>query len=103
MTIKVKIANEGSVNVTEVVQIYARADDPDEVRNCKLVGFGRVACEAGENASFVLEIPSDNFRVVRQDGRYELPLGEISIYAGFGQPDERTAELTGNKSVCLEI
>ena len=101
--VKVTVANSGDIKATQVVQVYVRADDPDEVLNTKLVAFARVTCEAGKSADVVLDIPSDNFRVVRQDGTRELPSGKIDVYVGFGQPDARTEALTGKKVQVLSV
>ncbi|MBQ2605303.1 MAG: glycoside hydrolase family 3 C-terminal domain-containing protein, partial [Clostridiales bacterium] len=101
--ISVTVRNDGDIAVTEVVQVYAKSEDPDEVRNTKLVGFARVTCDAGKSEDIVIDIPSENFRVVRQDGSRELPSGKIDLFVGFGQPDSRTEALTGKKSVELSI
>ena len=101
--ISVTVRNDSSINATEVVQVYAKSDDSDEAKNGKLVGFARVTCEAGKSVDSVIDIPSENFRVVRADGSRVLPEGEIKLYVGFGQPDARTEELTGKKSAELTI
>ena len=101
--ISVTVRNDSSINATEVVQVYAKSDDADEAKNGKLVGFARVTCEAGKSVDSVIDIPSENFRVVRADGSRVLPEGEIKLYVGFGQPDARTEELTGKKAAELTI
>ena len=101
--ISVTVRNDSSITTSEVVQVYVKADDADEVRNGKLAGFARVTCEAGKSVDLVIDIPSENFRVVRADGSRVLPEGEIRLYAGFGQPDARTEKLTGKKAAELTI
>ena len=102
--ITVSVKNEGPVKTGEVVQIYAKAlEDKNEVRNYKLVGFKRVCLDAGESADVTIGITSDALKVITEDGSKVIPEGKIAIYAGFGQPDERTAELYGNKAVELFI
>ncbi len=101
--ISVTIRNDSSMTAAEVVQVYAKSDDIDEVRNGKLAGFARVTCEAGKSVDIIIDIPSENLRVVRQDGSRVLPEGEIKLYVGFGQPDARTEALTGKKSAVLTI
>ena len=101
--ISVTIRNDSSMTAAEVVQVYAKSDDIDEVRNGKLAGFARVTCEAGKSVDIVIDIPSENLRVVRQDGSRVLPEGEIKLYVGFGQPDARTEALTGKKSAVITI
>ena len=101
--ISVTVRNDSSMTAAEVVQVYAKSDDVDEARNGKLAGFARVTCEAGKSVDIVIDIPSENLRVVRQDGSRVLPEGEIKLYVGFGQPDARTEALTGKKSAVLTI
>ena len=101
--ISVTVRNDSSMTAAEVVQVYAKSDDIDEARNGKLAGFARVTCEAGKSVDIVIDIPSENLRVVRQDGSRVLPEGEIKLYVGFGQPDARTEALTGKKSAVLTI
>ena len=101
--ISVTVRNDSSMTAAEVVQVYAKSDDIDEVRNGKLAGFARVTCEAGKSVDIIIDIPSENLRVVRQDGSRVLPEGEIKLYVGFGQPDARTEALTGKKSAVLTI
>ena len=101
--ISVTVRNDSSMTAAEVVQVYAKSDDVDEARNGKLAGFARVTCEAGKSIDIVIDIPSENLRVVRQDGSRVLPEGEIKLYVGFGQPDARTEALTGKKSAELTI
>ena len=101
--ISVTVRNDSSMTAAEVVQVYAKSDDIDEVRNGKLAGFARVTCEAGKSVDIVIDIPSENLRVVRQDGSRVLPEGEIKLYVGFGQPDARTEALTGKKSAVITI
>ncbi len=101
--ISVTVRNDSSMTAAEVVQVYAKSDDVDEAKNGKLAGFARVTCEAGKSVDIVIDIPSENLRVVRQDGSRVLPEGEIKLYVGFGQPDARTEALTGKKSAVLTI
>lgn len=101
--ISVTVRNDSSMTAAEVVQVYAKSDDIDEARNGKLAGFARVTCEAGKSVDIVIDIPSENLRVVRQDGSRVLPEDEIKLYVGFGQPDARTEALTGKKSAVLTI
>ena len=102
--VTVSVRNEGSIKTGEVVQIYAKAlEDKNEVRNYKLVGFKRVCLDAGESVELNIGITADALKVVAEDGTRVTPSGKIAIYAGFGQPDERTAELYGSKAVELFI
>ena len=102
--VTVKVKNEGSVRTNEVVQIYAKAlEDKNEVRNQRLVGFKRVTLDAGEGADVVIRVTSDALKVFDDEGNKVTPQGRIVIYAGFGQPDRRTEELSKIKAVELTI
>ena len=102
--ITVSVKNEGSIKTDEVVQIYAKAlEDKNEVRNFKLVGFSRVTLDAGEAEDVILHVTPDSLMVFDDEGNKLMPEGKIAVYAGFGQPDERTAELYGSKAVELTI
>ena len=104
LDITVSVKNNGTLKTGEVVQLYAKAlEDKNEVRNFKLVGFKRICLEAGASEDVVISITSDALKVVKEDGSKVVPEGKIAIYAGFGQPDERTAELYGTKSVEIDI
>ena len=104
LDITVSVKNNGTLKTGEVVQLYAKAlEDKNEVRNFKLVGFKRICLEAGASEDVVISITSDALKVVKEDGSKAVPEGKIAIYAGFGQPDERTAELYGTKAVEIDI
>lgn len=102
--ITVSVKNDGGIKTGEVVQIYAKAlEDQNEVRNYKLVGFKRVTLEAGASEDVVISISADALKVFTEDGSKVTPSGKIAIYAGFGQPDARTAQLCGTRPVELFI
>ena len=102
--VTVSVKNEGGIRTDEVVQIYAKAlEDKNEVRNYKLVGFKRITLESGESADVVISITADSLKVVTDDGERITPTGKIAIYAGFGQPDKRTAELYGSEALEMTV
>lgn len=102
--ITVSVKNTAALKTGDVVQIYAKAlEDKNEVRNYKLVGFKRICLDAGASEDVVISITSDALKVIKEDGSKAIPEGKIAIYAGFGQPDERTAELYGTKAVEIDI
>lgn len=102
--ITVSVRNEGSITTSEVIQIYSKAlEDKNEVRNYKLVGFKRITLEKGASEDVVISISADALKVFTEDGSKVTPEGKIAVYAGLGQPDERTAQLCGTKPVELFI
>ena len=102
--ITVSVKNEGGIKTGEVVQIYAKAlEDKNEVRNYKLVGFKRIELEKEQSEDVILHINPDSLKVFDDEGNKVTPEGKIKIYAGFGQPDERTRQLYKTSSLELTI
>ena len=101
--VEVRAVNYGAVPTEDILQAYVQVEDANEVPNPKLAVFKRVAFAPGEEKTATLEIPAKSFTVVDEEGRsVHTGLG-ADIYIGFGQPDERTRELSGKKSVRLHI
>lgn len=98
-----KVANKGKNATEDVLQIYVQVADADEVPNPKLAAFSRVKLEAGEEKTVTMKVPARAFTVVNENGESVHTGTGADIYVGFGQPDDRTAELTGKKSVKLSI
>ena len=103
LTIKVSIRNSGDIDGTEVVQVYMKADDPNEVKNTRLVAFTRVTLEAGATANIDIAVSKESFTVVNEDGERIIPEGKVDLYVGFGQPDDLTSRLTGKRSVKITV
>ncbi|MBR5945214.1 MAG: glycoside hydrolase family 3 C-terminal domain-containing protein, partial [Lachnospiraceae bacterium] len=103
VTIKAEVKNTGDIAVSEVVQVYLKAEDPNEVRNTRLAGFARVNLGAGESGNVEINIPSERFMVVNDKGERVAPGGNVNIYVGFGQPDSLTEKLTGKKAFTFVI
>ena len=102
--ITVNVKNEGGIKTGEVIQIYAKAlEDKNEVRNFKLVGFKRILLEEGQSGAVVLHINPDSLKVFDDEGNKVIPEGKIRIYAGFGQPDDRTSQLYQASALELTI
>ena len=99
--VEVTVANHGDVFTEDVLQVYVQVEDINEVPNPKLVVFKRVELAPGEEKMVTLEIPRRAFTVVDEEGKFVHTGRGADIYVGFGQPDERTKELTGKK--CLKI
>ena len=99
--VEVTVANHGDVFTEDVLQVYVQVEDINEVPNPKLAVFKRVELAPGEEKMVTLEIPRREFTVVDEEGKFVHTGRGADIYVGFGQPDERTKELTGKK--CLKI
>lgn len=103
LKIKVNVSNTGDISASEVVQVYLKADDANEVKNTRLVAFSRVALVAGETGTVEISVPAESFKVVNDAGARVVPEGKISVYVGFGQPDELTERLTGKKAYSFTV
>ena len=86
------------------MELYVRDQgSPDAPTNPVLAGFGRIRLEAGESRELTLALDPRAFTVVGEDGVRRPGSGRWTVYAGFGQPDRRTEELTGKKCLTAEI
>ena len=101
LSVVVEVVNNGNVATEDVLQVYVRVDDKNEVPNPKLAAFKRINLAAGEKKTVSVSIPNKAFSVVDEDGQSQFSGNKADIYVGFGQPDERTAQLTGKE--CIQI
>ena len=101
--VSASVKNTSDMAIEEVVQVYIYVDSPDEVKNPKLAGFKRVKLAAGETKDVEIVINQKSFSVVNDKGESVFDGKGAKIYVGLGQPDDRTKELTGRESVCIEI
>jgi len=104
LKIRVTCENRGDADTDEVLQIYVKpeASDlaPDHPRLC---GFKRVRVPAGKTLTVSVELDPCTYTVVSRDGERIEEGGDYLLYAGTGQPDARTQELTGKESVKVRI
>ncbi|SDY43454.1 beta-glucosidase [Ruminococcaceae bacterium YAD3003] len=103
ITLKVDVANTGDIATTEVIQVYLKAEDANEVKNTRLAAFARVTAEAGKTATVEIPVPAQRFTVVNEAGERVAAEGKINFYVGFGQPDSLTESLTGKKAFKFSI
>ena len=102
--LEVTVKNNGTADTEDVIQIYIRQNDSSfETVHPHLCAFNRVFLKAGEQKTVTVKIAPDCLRVVNDKGERILDTKRYSIYAGMNQPDTRSHELTGKKSVCLEF
>lgn len=101
--IKVHVENRGSYDTEEVLQGYVKVQSPNEVLHPKLGVFARIHIKAGEGQWISLHISKTAFSTVTEDGERVYDGKKAQLFIGFGQPDERTAELLGVNSLSFEI
>ena len=99
--VEAEIANAGARDTEEVVQVYVQNEGSAHApRNPRLCAFARVKVPAGGSVKVRLDIPADRLKVVDDDGA-SVDEGTPVFYVGLGQPDARTAELTGHEAIKL--
>ena len=100
----VTVENRGAVDCEDVVELYVKDEaSADAPTNPILCGFARVALKAGEKKQLRLAIDSRALTVVNEAGERIPGSGSWTLYAGLGQPDKRTEELTGKKALSVKI
>ncbi len=96
------IKNKGDYDTDEVVQVYVKnMDSVYAVRNHSLCAFARISLKAGERKHVRLPISEETFFVVDEEGNQRIDGKNYKLFVGFGQPDQRTQQLTQKK--CIEI
>jgi len=102
--VTVTVENKGDYDTDEVIQVYGRSQSSEfETPNPHLCAFQRIFVRAGQEISVEIMLRPRSLTVVDEEGRRFTPEGAYKIYVGFGQPDERTQELTGKKPVVIEL
>ncbi|MGX8705112.1 MAG: glycoside hydrolase family 3 C-terminal domain-containing protein [bacterium] len=97
--IEATIENAGGMDTGEVVQVYVQNEgSANAPRNPRLCAFQRVNVPAGQSVTVTLDIPAERLKVVTHDGAL-IDEGTPAFFVGLGQPDPRTAELTGHNSI----
>lgn len=100
----VSVRNQGDRETEDVIQIYVQVKGTaNEVPNPKLAAFKRISLKPDEEKTVELTIPVSAFATVNEQGEKCFDGSSAVIYAGFGQPDERTKELTGKEGKSLTV
>lgn len=99
VSVEAEVSNPGARDLQEVVQVYIKAlDSVDATPNSRLCGFARVNVKAGGSAVVAVPVDKDALTVINDEGEKVSGGGRFLISVGFGQPDARTAELTGRET-----
>lgn len=88
-TVTVDVANAGSHDGDEVVQLYVsdlEASVP--VPRLHLEGFARIHLEVGATRTVKFKISRDQFACYADDGRSFIEPGDFRVSVGGGQPDD---------------
>ena len=99
----VTVENRGRAT-EEVVQLYLKDEaSPFAPENPVLCGFLRVSLETDEAKQLMIPIDPTALTVVNEEGQRIPGSGSWTLYAGLGQPDSRTEELTGKKAISVKL
>lgn len=102
--IKVTVANSGTYDTDDVVQIYVQNTDSGyAVKNPALCAFERIHVKAGQSVETELTVFGRAFTVVNDNGERIADGKHFKLYAGTMQPDARSIELTGMEPVKLDM
>ncbi len=91
------VSNKSDRTLQEVVHIRA-LDSGDATPNSRLCGFARVTVEPGCSVTVQVPVDRDAFTVINDEGEKVSGGSRFAVNVGFGQPDARTAELTGKET-----
>ncbi len=101
---RVRVRNESGRALEEVVELYLRDEgSPLAPPNPSLCGFRRIRLQAGEEKELTIGIGRDAFTLVDEEGKRIPGSGVWRLWAGFGAPDARTEELSGQKAASVLI
>ncbi|MEA5016359.1 MAG: glycoside hydrolase family 3 C-terminal domain-containing protein [Candidatus Limiplasma sp.] len=102
--VTVQVQNTGPVDAWQVVQAYIQPENcPDAPVNPSLCAFARVYLKAGEKKAVALPLEERAFTVVDRQGRRVRAGSRYRVFVGASQPDPRSAALTGEKPLELEL
>ena len=101
---RLTVRNESDRELEEVVELYLHDESSAFAPpNPVLCGFRRIRLAPHEEKALTIEIDKAAFTVVNDAGERMPGSGSWTLYAGFGAPDQRTAELTGRKPLSLPL
>lgn len=104
LDITATVVNKGARAADEVVQVYIKDEDSVyAVPVPRLCGFARVSLQPGETRQVKVPVDRDAFTVVNDEGQRLVDGKRFAVSVGFGQPDERTRELTGKECISVEV
>ncbi len=104
LDLMVDIYNSHAKSATDVVQIYIHKEITG-VRSARfeLAGFERSTVPAGGRVSIMITVRAEQLALVHEDGIRKFRAGELHVFAGTGQPDERSRELASGQVASLVL
>lgn len=103
LRLRVTVRNDGR-ETEDVLQVYVKDEDSSCAPvNPVLAGFRRVRLGRGEARVVEVPLPGRCFTTVDEAGVRALRGKRFTFYAGFSQPDGRSAQLCGTAPVEVEV
>ncbi len=104
INISASLTNKGNFDSREIIQIYIKKPEIGHKNpNPELKFFKPIFLNAGARKNLFFAISPRMLSLINDDGERIVKPGKYILYVGTGQPDERTAELTGKKSEFIEF
>ena len=97
------VQNIGKTVTKDVVQVYIRAESAFAPKNPRLCAFIKDDFKPGETKIIKVTVPDEAFTVINDEGERVFGGPQFELFTGTGQPDKRTEELSGRKSVRVSI
>jgi beta-glucosidase len=94
LQVDVTVANSGSREGDEVVQLYLTFPKLAGAPRRALRGFQRIHLRAGENRTMQFTIADRDISYVKDDGIRDIGPGKYSLSVGGGQPGPRTSSIS---------
>ncbi|MBQ9511404.1 MAG: glycoside hydrolase family 3 C-terminal domain-containing protein [Clostridia bacterium] len=99
-----ELENTGKMSGMEKAQIYASfTDSRTRTPRFQLCGIKAVELDAGEKKTVTVDIDRYWLSAVLDSGERVSPDGEIKLFVGGSQPDERSEALTGKKCIAIKL
>lgn len=104
LDVTVTVKNQGPMDGKEVAQAYVSLVYPAYPAPIRQLGaFESVFIKAGEAETLTLRISREQLSAYDDEGVAHVHKGKLQVFVGGGQPDGRTAELTGFRPLVLEV
>lgn len=91
--VSVTAENIGTEKGENVIEIYARKNEGENLPKHSLCGFMRIELEAGEKKRYEIKLSKSSFDVVNEKGERRLQSGSHTLFVDFSQPDENSIRL----------
>lgn len=84
----VVVKNEGEIFSEDVIELYIKGYNKNDVKNYSLCGFERVKLNSGEQTEVVFDLSDEAFETVDENGERKIVQNSFTLFAGTHQPDE---------------